>query len=39
VIGASDDPELAKFLEDWAKQHPTDPRREMGQGAPHGAAA
>jgi len=39
VIGASDDPELAKFLEDWAKQHPTDPRRETGQGAPHGAAA
>ena len=39
VIGASDDPDLAKFLEDWAKQHPTDPRREMGQGAPHGAAA
>jgi DnaJ-class molecular chaperone len=39
VIGASDDPELAKFLEDWAKQHPTDPRREMGQGAPHGATA
>jgi DnaJ-class molecular chaperone len=39
VIGASDDPELAKFLEDWAKQHPTDPRREMGQGTPHGAAA
>src|SRR6266550_6142664 len=39
VIGASGDPELAKFLEDWAKTHPTDPRREMGQGAPHGAAA
>ena len=39
VIGASDDPELAKFLEDWAKQHPTEPRREMGQGTPHGAAA
>jgi DnaJ-class molecular chaperone len=39
VIGASGDPELAKFLEDWAKQHPTDPRLEMGQGAPHGAAA
>jgi DnaJ-class molecular chaperone len=39
VIGASDDPELTRFLEDWAKQHPTDPRREMGQGAPHGAAA
>jgi DnaJ-class molecular chaperone len=39
VIGASGDPELAKFLEDWATQHPTDPRREMGQGASHGAAA
>src|SRR5438132_2249204 len=39
VIGASGDPDLAKFLEDWAKQHPTDPRREMGQGAPQGAAA
>src|SRR5438309_11698206 len=39
VIGASDDPDLAKFLEDWAKQHPTDPRREMGQGTPHGATA
>jgi DnaJ-class molecular chaperone len=39
VIGASGDPDLAKFLEDWAKQHPTDPRREMGQDAPHGAAA
>src|SRR5205085_5439605 len=38
VIGASDDPELAKFLEDWAKQHPTNPRGEMGQ-ATHGAAA
>jgi DnaJ-class molecular chaperone len=39
VIGASDDPELAKFLEDWAKQHPTDPRRGMGQGTEQGAAA
>ena len=39
VIGASGDPDLAKFLEDWAKQHPTDPRPEMGQGAPQGAAA
>lgn len=36
VIGASDDPELAKFLEGWAKQHPTDPRRAMGQGATQG---
>src|SRR5438034_2032565 len=39
VISASGDPDLAKFLEDWAKQHPTDPRPEMGQGAPQGAAA
>lgn len=39
VIGASGDPELAKFLEDWAKQHPTDPRRAMGQGTAQGAAA
>src|SRR6266550_3419197 len=39
VIGASDDPELAKFLEDWAKKHPTDPRRAMGQGTAQGAAA
>ena len=39
VIGASDDPELAKFLEDWAKQHPVDPRGGMAQGASHGAAA
>ena len=39
VIGASDDPELAKFLEDWAKEHPTDPRRGMAQGTTQGAAA
>src|SRR3954471_10463484 len=39
VIGASDNPELAKFLEDWAKKHPTDPRRAMGQGTAQGAAA
>jgi DnaJ-class molecular chaperone len=39
VIGASDDPELAKFLEDWAKKHPTDPRRAMGEGTTQGAAA
>jgi DnaJ-class molecular chaperone len=38
VIGASDDPDLAKFLEDWAKQHPIDPRGGMAQGASHGAA-
>jgi len=39
VIGASDDPELAKFLEDWAEKHPTDPRHAMGQGTAQGAAA
>jgi DnaJ-class molecular chaperone len=39
VIGASDDPELTKFLEEWAKQHPTDPRGAMGQGTTQGAAA
>jgi len=33
MIGASGDPELAKFLEDWAKTHPTDPRRAMGPGS------
>jgi len=36
VIGASDDPELAAFLKDWADKHPTDPRRGMvlgGDGA------
>jgi DnaJ-class molecular chaperone len=39
VIGASGDPELAKFLEDWAKKHPIDPRRGMGTGTTEGAAA
>jgi len=39
VIGASDDPELATFVEEWAKKHPTDPRHAMGQGTTHGAAA
>jgi DnaJ-class molecular chaperone len=29
VIGDSDDPELAAFLESWAKKHPADPRRGM----------
>src|SRR5579884_273462 len=29
VIGASGDPELAKFLEGWAARHPVDPRRRM----------
>jgi len=39
VIGASNDPELAKFLEDWGKRHPTDPRRGMFEGTAQGAAA
>src|SRR3954470_20359153 len=39
VIGASNDPELAKFLEDWGKKHPTDPRRAMGLSTAQGAAA
>jgi len=30
VIGDSGDPELAKFLEDWAARHSVDPRRGMG---------
>jgi DnaJ-class molecular chaperone len=29
VIGVSGDPELARFLEDWAKNHPVNPRRDM----------
>ena len=29
VIGASGDPELAEFLEDWAEKHPVDPRRDI----------
>ena len=29
VIGASGDPDLAQFLEDWAKAHPVDPRRDI----------
>lgn len=29
VIGASNDPDLARFLEDWAKAHPVNPRRDM----------
>ena len=28
VIGASGDPELAKFLEGWAEKHPVNPRRD-----------
>src|SRR6267143_2147232 len=39
VIGASGDAELSEFIKGWAAKHPTDPRREMEQGAPHGAAA
>jgi DnaJ-class molecular chaperone len=31
VIGAAADPELAKFLETWAKARDFDPRRGMGQ--------
>jgi DnaJ-class molecular chaperone len=29
VVGASGDPELAAFLEEWAPRHPFDPRRGM----------
>jgi DnaJ-class molecular chaperone len=29
VVGAGDDPELAKFLEEWGPKHPTDPRRGL----------
>ncbi len=32
VIGQSGDPELAKFLEDWATRHPSDPRQGMRHG-------
>src|SRR3954463_8428635 len=46
VIGASDDPELAQFLENWAKQHPVNPRLDMeagedsaAQGTAQGTAA
>jgi DnaJ-class molecular chaperone len=38
TIGASGDAELAKFLEEWAKTHPSDPRRAMG-GDPHPGSA
>lgn len=30
VIGHGDDPELAKFLEEWAPRHPVDPRHGLG---------
>lgn len=39
VIGDSGDAELARFLEEWAKKHPSDPRRAMGAGTAQGAAA
>src|ERR1051325_197027 len=29
VIGAGDDPELAQFLEEWAKRHPINPRSDI----------
>ena len=29
VIGASGDSDLAEFIEDWAKKHQVDPRRDM----------
>lgn len=29
VIGASDDPELAQFLEGWVKKHPANPRGDI----------
>jgi DnaJ-class molecular chaperone len=38
MIGASDDPELAKFLEEWAKTHPTDPRGAMAPGTSAGTS-
>ena len=38
VIGASQDPELAEFVEAWAKKHPTDPRRDPVRGANAGAS-
>jgi DnaJ-class molecular chaperone len=37
VIGASGDPELAQFLEEWAKTHPVNPRRDIEAAA--GSAA
>jgi hypothetical protein len=33
MIGASGDPELAEFVEGWAKKHPSDPRRDLFGGA------
>jgi DnaJ-class molecular chaperone len=46
VIGASGDPELTQFLEEWAKTHPVNPRRDIeaaagsaAQGTAQGTAA
>jgi DnaJ-class molecular chaperone len=33
VIGAADDPDLAKFLEDWSRRNAINPRRAMEQGS------
>ncbi len=38
MIGASGDADLATFLEQWAKTHPSDPRHAMG-GGPHPGSA
>lgn len=35
VIGAAADPELARFLQDWAEKHPSDPRRAMAGETAH----
>jgi len=39
VIGQSNDAALAEFIEGWAKQHPTDPRRDMAGDAADKATA
>jgi hypothetical protein len=38
VVGASDDAELARFVEGWAAQHQSDPRRAMGAGTDAGSS-
>ena len=38
VIGASTDSELAEFVEQWAKKHPTDPRRDLAGGPTSGTS-
>jgi DnaJ-class molecular chaperone len=38
VIGASNDPDLAQFLENWAKTRPVNPRRDMAGSDQQGAA-